>query len=64
MAWKKRDNLAPERVFTGVRFTQDLLDRIDQRSAAVGLSRNEWIVRALTWALNQPVQTQQRDEQL
>lgn len=37
------------------RLSQELLDAIDERRRAVGLSRNEWIARALAWAVEQPV---------
>lgn len=30
-------------------------DRIAERASKVGISRNEWMNRALKWALDQPV---------
>jgi predicted transcriptional regulator len=40
------------------RLPDDLIERIDQRAASVGLSRNAWLVKALTWAVEQPIRTQ------
>ena len=38
-----------------LRADEQLLARIDQRAERVGMSRNEWIRSALTWALEQPL---------
>lgn len=46
------------------RLPDDLVERIDERAASVGLSRNAWLVKALTWAVEQPVQTRTVKEQL
>ena len=46
------------------RVPDDLAKRIDERAASVGLSRNEWINRALRWAVEQPVQTRTVKEKL
>ena len=40
-----------------LRLPDELAKRIDQRVASVGLSRNAWLVKALTWAVDQPVKT-------
>lgn len=38
-----------------LRVSPEMLKRIDGRRNEVGLSRNAWLVRALEWALAQPV---------
>jgi predicted HicB family RNase H-like nuclease len=38
-----------------LRIPGDLKDRAEQRAGEIGISRNEWMVRALRWALDQPV---------
>ena len=38
-----------------VRLPEDLLERIDQRAKHVQMSRNAWLVKALAWAVEQPV---------
>lgn len=30
---------------------------IDKRAAAVGLSRNAWLLKAVAWTLDQPIKT-------
>lgn len=47
-----------------LRVDEQLLDRIDERAAKVGLSRNAWIVKALAWAVEQPIRTIKIEEQL
>lgn len=47
-----------------LRVPPDLMDEIDVRAKSVGLSRNEWIVRAMRWALAQPVRTTTVTEKL
>jgi predicted HicB family RNase H-like nuclease len=37
-----------------LRVAETLEDRINTRSREVGVSRNEWLNRAITWALDQP----------
>lgn len=46
------------------RLPDDLAAVIDERARTVGLSRNEWINRALRWAVEQPIRTVKREEQL
>lgn len=38
-----------------LRLPPSLIRRIESRRGQVGLSRNEWIKKALEWALDQPV---------
>jgi len=40
-----------------LRLPDDLAERIDERAERVGLSRHAWLVKALTWALEQPTRT-------
>lgn len=40
-----------------LRLPDDLAARIDARAEKVGLSRHAWLVKALTWALEQPTRT-------
>lgn len=40
-----------------VRVKRSLRNDIDARRAPLGLSRDEWVARALKWALNQPPRT-------
>jgi hypothetical protein len=41
-----------------------MLDAIDTRRNLQGYSRNEWITRALAWALDQPIRTTTKTEKL
>jgi predicted HicB family RNase H-like nuclease len=36
------------------RVEEDMLARIEARAKKIGIARNEWIERALDWALSQP----------
>lgn len=36
------------------RVEPELLERIEARATKVGCTRNEWVIRALQWALAQP----------
>lgn len=47
-----------------LRIPDELMIRIDERASSVGLSRNEWLVRAIGWALDQPVKTTTKVEKL
>lgn len=47
-----------------LRLPDDLAQRIDARAAKVGLSRHAWIVKALTWAEQQPIRTVRTEEKL
>jgi predicted HicB family RNase H-like nuclease len=47
-----------------LRVDDKLLDRIDARAAKVGLSRNAWLVKALDWAVTQPVTTRVTEERI
>jgi predicted HicB family RNase H-like nuclease len=47
-----------------LRLPDDLAERIDERAAKVGLSRNAWAVRALQWAVEQPVTKRTRTEEI
>jgi hypothetical protein len=38
-----------------LRLPDDLAARVDERAGYVGLSRNAWLVKALEWALEQPI---------
>jgi len=38
-----------------LRLPEELADAIDKRAELVGLSRNAWIVKALAWAIEQPI---------
>jgi metal-responsive CopG/Arc/MetJ family transcriptional regulator len=40
-----------------VRLPDDLAEQIDSRAEKVERSRNDWIVRALRWAVEQPIRT-------
>lgn len=42
------------RVQMNVRIPEALRDTIDLRRATLGLTRDEWVKRACTWALMQP----------
>ena len=46
------------------RMPDDLAKAIDERCKKVGLSRNEWINRALQWAVEQPVRTIKHEERI
>lgn len=41
-----------------------LLEQIDARAKSVRLSRRRWIVKALAWAVSQPIRTTRTEEQL
>ncbi len=47
-----------------LRIPDDLAEQIDKRVDKVGVSRNEWLVRALRWAVEQPVTTRKRAEEV
>lgn len=47
-----------------LRVPDDLAEKIDARVDKVGVSRNEWLVRALTWAVEQPVTKRRREEEV
>ena len=47
-----------------LRVPPDLAEKVDQRVALVGVSRNEWLVRALRWAVEQPVHTRTTEERV
>lgn len=44
------------------RLPDDLAQAVEERAAKVGLSRNEWINRALRWAVEQPIRTETKQE--
>jgi hypothetical protein len=48
------DSAADPRVQMNVRIPASLRDTIDLRRATLGLTRDEWVKRACTWALMQP----------
>lgn len=56
--------MADSTVQTAIRLPPDLLETIDARSDLVGLSRNAWMVKALTWATEQPIRTVRVEERL
>jgi len=41
-----------------VRLPEELIARMDERQNLVGATREQWIERALNWALSQPVTKQ------
>lgn len=47
-----------------LRLSDELLEKVDKRKDQVGISRNEWIIRALRWAVAQPVTTRTVTEQV
>lgn len=47
-----------------LRLPDDLADRIDKRVEKVGLSRNAWLVKALEWAVSQPITTRTTEERI
>ena len=47
-----------------MRLPDELGEAIDKRCEQVGLSRNAWLVKALQWAVEQPVRTVTRKEQV
>lgn len=47
-----------------LRLPDDLAELIDVRVENLGISRNEWLIRALRWAVEQPVTTRTREEQV
>lgn len=47
-----------------LRLPDDLADKIDERVELVGVSRNEWLIRALRWAVEQPITKRVREEQV
>lgn len=47
-----------------LRLPDELAAKIDQRAFQIGVSRNEWLVRALTWATDQPITKRTREEQV
>ena len=47
-----------------LRLPDELAEAIDKRTEKVGLSRNAWLVKALEWALEQPVRTVKREERV
>lgn len=46
-----------------LRIPDELMEAIEERRNKLGLSRNEWIVRALQWAVEQPIRTVRKVEQ-
>lgn len=40
-----------------LRISAEQLAEVDERRAEVGLSRNAWLLKALAWALDQPIKT-------
>lgn len=47
-----------------LRVPDELAAAIDERAAKVGLSRNAWLVKALDWAVEQPVTTRTKQERI
>jgi hypothetical protein len=48
-----------------LRLPEELAARIDTRVAKVGAkSRNDWLVRALTWAVEQPITKRTTEERI
>lgn len=47
-----------------LRLPDDLAEKIDARADKVGLSRNAWLVKALEWAVEQPVKTVTTKQQI
>jgi predicted DNA-binding protein len=47
-----------------LRLPDELKARIDERRERVGLSRNAWIVKALEWAVEQPIRTIKTEERV
>lgn len=43
-----------EREQVNLRVPKPLRLKIEERAKKVGISRNEWMIRALTWATEQP----------
>jgi predicted HicB family RNase H-like nuclease len=43
-----------------LRVPEDLKVAIEERRTKVGISRNAWMVRALRWAVEQPVTSRSR----
>ena len=43
-----------------LRLPEPVADMVEQRAATVGVSKNEWLVRAVQWALAQPVSERPR----
>lgn len=46
------------------RLSDDLAVKVEKRAKDVGLSRNEWINRALAWAVSQPLRKTAKEETL
>lgn len=46
------------------RLPDDLAEAIEKRAKAVGLSRNEWINRALRWAVEQPRRVERVEQEV
>jgi len=49
------DEISPQVVQVNLRVDGAMLRRIEDRRQHVGLSRNAWLIKALEWALSQPV---------
>lgn len=47
-----------------LRLPDDLAERVDARTAAVGLSRNAWLNKVIEWALEQPIRTVKKEERV
>ena len=47
-----------------LRLPDELAAAIDERATKVGLSRNAWLVKALEWAVEQPIRKTKIEEQL
>jgi len=47
-----------------LRLPDELAERIDKRVEKIGVSRNQWLVKALDWAVSQPVTTRTVEEKI
>jgi len=47
-----------------LRVPDELVERIDKRAAIGDYSRNAWLVKAIEWALEQPVTKRTREERV
>jgi hypothetical protein len=47
-----------------LRLPDEMLKAIDERAEYVAASRNAWIVKALAWALEQPLRTVTKQERV
>lgn len=47
-----------------LRLPDELAAKVDARAEKVGLSRNAWLIKAIDWAVSQPVTTRTVEEKI